>query len=196
MTVSSEPYVSLEDVLNEIFSNYDCRLLTINCNTVAILKYFGEKFKIFDSHSKDLYGMPVSYRECVLVDVSGIQDTVKFFQMTCTGSLGRYVSFEIKGVLINPHFPNIYAGCMQTVDQSVFKQCNDQATNLHNQNQQYKCNSEKEKYVSISNKAKQLSDSCEYDKRKRATESPVSREKRQMTRRLRYKRMKENESIE
>ena len=53
MTVSNEPFLALEDALNKIFlsSQLDCNsaLLTVGCNTVAILRISEVHFKVFDS---------------------------------------------------------------------------------------------------------------------------------------------------
>ena len=58
--ISNHPYVTLEHALNEIFLsfNYKSCLLTIGMNAVAIIMSFPNVFKIFDSHSCDLCGMP------------------------------------------------------------------------------------------------------------------------------------------
>ena len=60
--VDNGPFTSLEDVFNQIFSNslpnYKSCLVTIDASTVAIFRPFREVFKIFDSHSRDIYGMP------------------------------------------------------------------------------------------------------------------------------------------
>ena len=62
MITDNEPFYSLASALNKIFShselNYQHCLLTVACNTVAISMISEGKFKIFDSHSRDLYGMP------------------------------------------------------------------------------------------------------------------------------------------
>ena len=60
MTENFYAYVTLDHAFNEIFfsSNYKSCLLTIGVNTVAIFMPFPDVFKIFDSHSQDLHGMP------------------------------------------------------------------------------------------------------------------------------------------
>ena len=52
------PYVSLMEALESIFScmNYESCLLTVECNTVAIFKISNTFFKIFDSHSRNVWG--------------------------------------------------------------------------------------------------------------------------------------------
>ena len=73
-------------------------MLTIGVNTVAVFKNSEQSFKIFDSHSRDLYGMPDSFGKCTLVCIEGLENVVSFFQMSCpeTGA----VPFEMKGVRI------------------------------------------------------------------------------------------------
>ena len=54
-------YYSLENALNNLFLdsqlNYQHCLLTDDCNTVAIFKTSEGDLKIFDSHSRDSYGI-------------------------------------------------------------------------------------------------------------------------------------------
>ena len=73
MTANNEPFVTLKHALNQVFSssllNYQAALLTIGDNTVALFRPFPKVFKIFDSHSRDRYGMPCSYGYCVLICV-------------------------------------------------------------------------------------------------------------------------------
>ena len=64
--------------------NFNCCLLTIGLNTVAIIKISEERFKIFDSHSRDLYGMLHSFGKCVLLTVEGFQNLTSYFQICST----------------------------------------------------------------------------------------------------------------
>ena len=101
MTSNNEPFVTLGHALSEVFSssllNYQTALLTIGDNTVAIFRPFPEVFKIFDSHSRDRYGMPCSYGYCVLTCVEQLQNLVKYFQLSLNSD-GTMVPFELKGV--------------------------------------------------------------------------------------------------
>ena len=82
MTVNSDPYMTVEHSFYEIFvsSNYKSCLLTIAMNTVAIIMPFPDLFKIFDSHSRDLNGMPCACGYCVLTCVEGVQNLVRYFR--------------------------------------------------------------------------------------------------------------------
>ena len=64
MTCDARLYVSLKNAFTNVFfgleTNYECCLLTIDCSKCPTIR----TFKIFDSHSRDLYGM-----QCFLVDV-------------------------------------------------------------------------------------------------------------------------------
>ena len=104
MTVSNEPFLSLEDALKNIFLSseldYNCALLTVGCNTVAIFRISEVDFKVFDSHSRDAYGMPHSFGKCVLVTIFGIPDLVTYFQ-TISAQAGGNLPYEIKGVSIS-----------------------------------------------------------------------------------------------
>ena len=101
MTVNNDPFVTLENALNEVFHslNYKSCLLTIGMNTVAIMMPFPDVFKVFDSHARDLYGMPSMSGYCVLISVEGVQNLVQYFHLTsqCSASNG-HIPFELKGV--------------------------------------------------------------------------------------------------
>ena len=57
MSENSLPHVTLEHALNEVFVSlhYNSCLLTIGMNTVAIMMPFPGVFKVFDSHSRDVF---------------------------------------------------------------------------------------------------------------------------------------------
>ena len=98
MTSNNGPYMSLQNSLMEVFSNsglkYHCCLLTVGNNTVAVFKNSEQSFKIFDSHSKDFYGMPHSFGKCSLLSIEGLKNIVSYLQMSCS-EVG-VVPFEIK----------------------------------------------------------------------------------------------------
>ena len=97
MSVNNYPFVTLENALNEVFHslNYKSSLLTIGMNTVAIMMPFPDVFKVFDSHSRDLYGMPSMSGYCVLISVKGIQSLAQYFHLTSQSSASNvYIPFE------------------------------------------------------------------------------------------------------
>ena len=102
MSSNSGPYMSIRNSLLEVFSNsrrnHTCYLLTVGINTVAVFKNSEQSFKIFDSHSRDLYGMPDSFERCTLVSIVGPENVASYLQMSCpqTGT----VPFKMKGVHI------------------------------------------------------------------------------------------------
>jgi hypothetical protein len=71
-------------------------------NTVAIFMPFPDVFKVFDSHSRDLHGMPCASGHCVLTSIEGVQHLVEYFELT-SRSCGRICAtpFELKGVKCN-----------------------------------------------------------------------------------------------
>ena len=79
--------------------NYNCCLLTIGINTVAIFKTSQQSFKTFDSHSRDLHRMPHSFGTCTLLSIEGLENFVSYLQLSCLQT--GVVPFEIKGVLIS-----------------------------------------------------------------------------------------------
>ena len=80
LTSNNGPYMTLQNSLTEVFSNcqlnYNCCLLTIGINTVAVFKDSEQSFKIFDAHSRDLHGMPHSFGKCTLLTIEGIENLV------------------------------------------------------------------------------------------------------------------------
>ena len=95
-----EPFYTLKTALNKIFSptelNYQHCLLTIDCHTVAICMTSERTFKIFDSHSRDLYGIPDPFGKCVLIHVQALDNLSIFFQNTYPPNITT--PFEVKGV--------------------------------------------------------------------------------------------------
>ena len=78
--------------------NYNSFLLTILSTTVGFYYNDDGKFKIFDSHGRDSYGMPHPQGTCVLLEVNTLNELINYFQ-------GLYqnpnVLFELKDVHIN-----------------------------------------------------------------------------------------------
>ena len=103
MTDNNGPYISLKNAFTEIFfggeTNCECSLLTIDCNTVAVFNMLNNSYRIFDSHSRDMWGMPSFSGTCVLLIVDGLENLVAFFK--ATSYRGTCVPFEMKGVLVN-----------------------------------------------------------------------------------------------
>ena len=104
------PYMTLQNSLTEVFSNcqlnYNCCLLTIGINTVAVFKDSEQSFKIFDAHSRDLHGMPHSFGKCTLLTIEGIENLVSYLQISCL-QIG-VVPFEIKGVCVRNNEPDLH----------------------------------------------------------------------------------------
>jgi hypothetical protein len=100
MEAATLPYYLLENVLNNIFGdthlNYQHCLLTIDCSTVAIFKSAEGNFKIFDSHSRDLYGIPHPFGKGILISVKDITNLVTYLQNIAPQ--GNVTLFEIRGV--------------------------------------------------------------------------------------------------
>ena len=78
--------------------NYNSFLLAILITTIGFYCNGDGKFKIFDSHGRDSYGMPHPQGTCVLLEVNTLNELINYFQ-------GLYqnpnVLFELKGVHIN-----------------------------------------------------------------------------------------------
>ena len=95
-----EPFYMLKTAFNKIFSptelNYQDCLLTIDCNTVVTCMTSEGTFKIFDSHSRDLYGIPDPFGKCVLIHVERSDNLSSFFQNTNPPNITT--PFEVKSV--------------------------------------------------------------------------------------------------
>ena len=96
----NEPFYTLKTALNKIFSptelDYQHCLLTIDCNTVAICMISEGIFKIFDSHSRDLYGIPDPFGKCVLIYVENLENLSSFFKNIYPPN--TTTPFEVRGV--------------------------------------------------------------------------------------------------
>ena len=91
--------MSFADAMQALLGqNYNSFLLTILSTTVGFYCNGDGKFKIFDSHGRDSYGMPHPQGTCVLLEVNTLNEVINYFQ-------GLYqnpnVLFELKGVPIN-----------------------------------------------------------------------------------------------
>ena len=51
-------------------------------NTAAIIMPFPGVFKVFDSHSRDVFGRPSALGYCVLISVEGIENLGEYFRLT------------------------------------------------------------------------------------------------------------------
>jgi hypothetical protein len=61
---------------------------------------FPDVFKVFDSHSRDMHGMPAAMGYSVLVSIEGIQNLINYFHNSCDypGQNSENSLFELKGV--------------------------------------------------------------------------------------------------
>ena len=76
--------------------NYSAFILTIDSNAVCIYCTNDGKYKIFDSHSKDIYGRSHPQGTCVLLEAASISNVVLHFQSLYSGNN----QFELKAVNI------------------------------------------------------------------------------------------------
>ncbi|XP_015764283.1 PREDICTED: uncharacterized protein LOC107343234 [Acropora digitifera] len=88
----------LENAIQALIGqSYHSFLLTILSTTVAIYCTADGKFKIFDSHARDSFGIPHPQGTCVLLEVNTLNELVNYFQMVYQNP---EVVFELKGVHI------------------------------------------------------------------------------------------------
>ena len=93
--------------------SYYLFLLTIGSNTVVIYSIPNGSLKIFDSHARDLLGMPHPHGTCVLLEVNSINSLTEYFR----NAYKPNVLFELKGIKI-------------TVAQITNQHTNDSDTNM------------------------------------------------------------------
>ena len=96
--IADFPYfASLSGVLNcLVMDNYHAFILTVDIYTAAIYCLPNGGYKVFDSHSRDLFGMAHPYGTCTLVEIDSLGNLVQYFQNIYAESN----TYEIKGVNI------------------------------------------------------------------------------------------------
>ena len=101
--VNNDPYVTLEHTLNEIFFvlNYKCCLLTSRYEHCCNPNAYPYVFKIFYSHSQNLFGMPYASGYSALISVEGVQNLADYFHLTSSCAQSFAQPFELKGVKCN-----------------------------------------------------------------------------------------------
>ena len=92
MTENSLPHVTIVHAFNEVFSLHcNTCLLAIGMNTVAIMIPFPGVFKVFNSHSRDIFGRPSALGYCVLIE--GIENLGEDFQFTSRSNVVTPIKF-------------------------------------------------------------------------------------------------------
>ena len=197
METTNLPYYSLENALYNLFDdsqfNYQHCMLTINCNTIAIFKTSEGNFRIFDSHSRDSYGIPHPFGKCVLISVEDIHNLTTYLQNTVPR--GGALPFEIKGVTVELASANECLHVKQCgseepepqkqLDNDIMDQKIERAAETESERQfnlRLVSESQKTKQVTEPNFVKQLrlenrrKHDCEYRRKKRANETGVQQQ--------------------
>ena len=76
--------------------DYNSFILTIESIAVCIYYTHDGKYKIFDSHARDIYGKSNAQGTCVLLEAHSISNLVNHFQSLCSENS----QYELKGVII------------------------------------------------------------------------------------------------
>ena len=181
MTSNNGPYMSLQNSLTEVFSNcqlnYNCCLLKIGINTVAVIKNSEQSFKIFDTHSRDLHGMPHSFRKCTLLTIEGIENLVSYLNISCL-QIG-FVPFEIKGVFVRDNeldLQNVHES--PKIEHLPFRNKRNQTQHMkRKQKSLTEMPEEKEKQQLLNREKKRANESSESRKKRLATQSQYQRQK-------------------
>lgn len=80
---------------------YQMFLMTIQCNTVAIYSTSNMQFEIFDSHSRDPFGLPHPQGTCVLLTIDNLKMLITYFQTAYSDREIAALSYELRGVNIS-----------------------------------------------------------------------------------------------
>ena len=91
------PFVlPINAALEQLGQEFKSFLLIIELNTVAIFIKKNNLFKVFDSHARDLYGMPHPCGSCVLLEFDSVWKLTEYFKfLYAAGAI-----YELKGVKI------------------------------------------------------------------------------------------------
>ena len=107
----------VDALMTLVRQNYQSFLLTIDCSTVSMYCTPDGKFKIFDSHARDAFGMPHSQGTCVLLEAQSIHDVICYLETLYENSNAL---FELIGVDItrrekeDTHLVNEYSETTQS----------------------------------------------------------------------------------
>ena len=99
-SIEGFPYcVTLTEAFNSLLvQNFMSFILTIGCNAVAVFCLSHDTFKVFDSHSRDSFGMEHPNGKCVLIEIHTVRNLVEYFQALHGHSPD--LTFEMKGIQI------------------------------------------------------------------------------------------------
>ncbi|CAB3995693.1 ATP-dependent DNA helicase PIF1 [Paramuricea clavata] len=96
---------ALEQLGQEQFNSF---LLTIELNTVAIFIENNNLFKVFDSHARDLYGMPHPCGSCVLLKFDSIWKLTEYFKfLYAPGAIFELKVVKIINIECNEQLQNV-----------------------------------------------------------------------------------------
>lgn len=72
-SIDFQYYTSFANAIQMLLQeNYSTFLVTVRCNTVAIYCNGNGQFKVFDSHARDMFGLPHPHGTCVLLDIDNL----------------------------------------------------------------------------------------------------------------------------
>ena len=183
MANTTLPYYSIDKALNNLFAethlNYQHCMLTIGSNTVAILKTSEGTFKVFDSHSRDLYGIPHPFGKCILTSVDNIENLVIYFQNTIPP--GNETPFELKGVTVqlNSDITQINGLASSQSAKECVKQKHSEETESKKQSRPENARKyKKAKQVAETEKQTRLQNVSDYKKAKQVVETQTEKQTR------------------
>ena len=173
------------EALESIFScmNYESCLLTVECNTVAILKTSNTSFKIFDSHSRNVWGHFDTSGTAVLLEFTSIESIVSYIEAVYPNK--SVVPFEIRGVRV--FTMDLEAGTIQNNVYDIREPCQISAPTTMNEPHRVKVQ-DSQLLLELENR-KKLIDKTSERKPKRLEKQAVCRKKKRKRMKLQNKRL-------
>lgn len=92
-------FLPLQNVLNMLIKDNNAFLLTIESNTVAIIFDNKGHYRIFDSHSQDMYGDLTVNGKAIMLELNSIEKIVQYLQNFYSEK--SVFSFELLGIKVS-----------------------------------------------------------------------------------------------
>ena len=92
-------FLPLQHVLNVLIKDYNAFLFTIESSTIAIIFDNKGHYRIFDSHSRDMYGNLTVNGRAIMLELNSIEEIVQYLQNFYSEK--SVFSFELLGIKVS-----------------------------------------------------------------------------------------------
>ncbi|XP_078349889.1 uncharacterized protein LOC144634728 [Oculina patagonica] len=128
-------FVPLQHALMILIKDYDAFLLTIEINTVAIFIDNKGHYRIFDSHSRDIYGNLSANGTAILLEFTSIEETVQYLQHFYKEK--NVIPYEVLGIKVKKLSLDNYRSFTSTCSQQFTVRdntvgCKESCSQCHN----------------------------------------------------------------